>query len=123
MEFSLTSINKLFKRKKRIVQTVRMHPVREWFIGLGILVAIFVAGSTYAGQFLIRNLDSGSLNDETPTGVTEYKETLVQDVLETYAARAASFELLQNAPAAGPIVVPVATSNQTQRDDTTIGVE
>jgi len=86
-----------------------LHPSREWGIGLFIFILILLGGSVVGAQSFnqFRQLDTNV--GESDATIPRYKESLVNEVLETYQARQANYERL--AASAPVLVVPAATTS------------
>ena len=83
------------RRGNNIPDMKLMHPTREWFVGLGIVLITVIAGATY-NAFSFRYYSS--LESRVVGGSAEvvaYRGDAVQRVLATYQTRSATFDALR----------------------------
>ena len=72
-----------------------MHPYREWFLGLGIVIVIVIAGALYnAFSFRYYSTLEGRVVGGSAE-VVEYQRGTVDRVLEAYRTRKATFDTLR----------------------------
>jgi hypothetical protein len=89
-----------------------MHPTREWFIGLGIGIGIFMVVAAGSAYTYWNNKEININFPEDTTEVTTYRESQVKDALKQYRARDTDRESLvsQFSLAAPAPVTPEATT-------------
>jgi hypothetical protein len=86
-------IKKLDRQKKGLSDPRIMHPEREWAIGLGAMVVVFLLSAYWSSQMYLKNRDVTSVelsSDETVT----YREAIVRDVLQRFQGRKNTYSQL-----------------------------
>lgn len=71
------------------------HPVREWVTGLLFFVIIVGAGGTYNAIMFVNYRSINTHESTGPESIIRYNKVLVQNVLETYSNRKATFDSLR----------------------------
>jgi hypothetical protein len=110
----------VFKHERGLRDPRIMHPDREWLLGLGAALVVFVVGAVWSGNTFLKNRHVSALTAQSD-GVTEtvYRESQVKEVLKTLDERERRLqELLGVAPEPLPVeavgayesVTEVATS-------------
>ena len=93
-----------------------MHPQRDWLIGLGISIAIFVAGAALSTYTYIANIEVSQTSSETAEEVVVYRESMVEAALEQLRERETVFLSVLGSPVPTVPVIPVATTTPTISD-------
>jgi len=107
----------LTKQKPKISRHTMFHPEREWTIGLGTAVVLFVAVALYTASLFLeqsKNIDRTVFVERTKTN---YDQKLIQDVLEQYEAREKEFEALRANRSNKVIVAPSETEDETLAEE------
>ena len=90
-----TTIGNIFTKKKRMRAPTHMYPPREWMLGVGIALLLLSVGALYAWSFFLGQLKEEDQSAPAGSGVVVYNKELVAEVLSTYRARAAQFEIIR----------------------------
>jgi len=72
-----------------------MHPEREWFTGLALMLIVGLCGSAYSAYFFFIQLNRVDTPIVVDTTAVYYQQSLVNDVLQTYRDRANTFNALR----------------------------
>jgi hypothetical protein len=106
-------VKKLFKKREVLRDPQLMHPEREWAIGLGIALLLFILAAAISVYTYFKNQSINvEVNGDTATEVV-YRESLVDEVLATISNRE---QTLQSLKTDKPLVIKepdfVATSTE-----------
>ena len=107
-------VKKVSRRSQGVPDRRIIHPEREWLIGIGLFIAVVIAGSAYNAYVYNRltNLQSEVVPAEQST--IRYRESLVMQALDTYRERAEAYTALQLSLPELEIIEPeVASSTAT----------
>jgi len=69
-----------------------VHPVRDWSIGLSVMIVVCAGVSSYAGVLFVSQLNSIDSVPVIEVDIEEYRDTDVENALQTFRRRAEVFE-------------------------------
>jgi hypothetical protein len=82
---------KLFKAQSGTLPVKKLHPKRDWMIGILIGFCITAVVSTWSAYMYIANRDGGTTEIEVTITNPSYQAALVDQALKIFEARAANF--------------------------------
>ena len=83
----LEMVKKVLKHREGLEDQPIVHPVREWFIGLGTGLLIFISIAVGSAYTYWHNKEVNITFADAPAETTVYRESQVKDALKRYAAR------------------------------------
>lgn len=89
--------NKLVKTSAGRPPVKKLHPRRDWMIGLGVSVCIAAAVIAWSSYTYIANRDGGTTDVEIVVANPSYQAVLVDEALNIFETRSKNFNLVGTA--------------------------
>ena len=86
-------IQKITRRQKGLRDQRIMHPEREWFIGLFIMLLIFILSTFWSAHTYLKNKNIAVEKAEIEAPIT-YRDSIVKSVISTFDKREKELQLL-----------------------------
>jgi type II secretory pathway component PulC len=85
-----------------------MHPVREWFLGVGVCISILIIGGAYIAYDFYAQFDASGTPVVTEEQGVIYREDEVREYAKLYTERDQAFQTLRAKRVVNtqPVVVP-----------------
>ena len=116
-------IKKISKRPTALRDTQLMHPKREWAVGLMVGLVFFISAASLGAYTYFKNQAVDIQSGQAQTEDVVYRESLVEDVLNSIDTRAKNLEDLrsQTREVITPVPAMVATTSDQAVSETVEG--
>lgn len=113
----------VFKRSQGYRKHEVMHPSREWFIGIGLLIVVVVVGGVinaleYRSYNTLEQATKGA-----PLSINKYSHVLAQKARDRYEGKMQKFDTLSDEVPAAPVVPDIVGGSATSTASTTPDAE
>jgi hypothetical protein len=114
-------VRKVLKHSQGLHDPKIMHPEREWLIGLGLALIIFVCSAYGSIYTYWKNKNIAASNDVTVTDdAVVYRESVVKEALSRFDKRNKEREALMATFPGAPTPAPAVATSSIEQGSTTV---